>query len=246
MVPSLQPPDRASSASGRAAAASSSGLNPPRRPDSPEASSRAETSSPKACCDPLLSRSAPGGTNSPPQAAGVRPLMGGAWVRGEARHDGPTSPTAQSMCSSDDEGAPGNQRLLPVADLPNAAAARTSGSLLAELQAENAALKKQLRGALLKGEAMQLALRRIAEAAAISAGDRARSSSDEMVLTGAVLTGAPPPSIETSQAPVAAPVRTSPVLQRLETDLRTSAIVERLEAEGQHLQAPNLSLYPST
>ena len=100
---------------------------------------------------------------------------------------------------------------------------------------------------------MQLALRRIAEAAAVSAGDRARSPSDEMVLTGAPprLTGAPPPpSSETSgsrsQAPVAAPVRTSPVLQRLETDLRTSAIVERLEAEGQHLQAPNLSLYPPT
>ena len=238
MVPSLQPPERAASASGRAAASPSSGLSPLQRPDSPEASSRAEASSPKACRDPLLSRSAPGGTSSPPQAAGVQPLMGGAWMRGEARHDGPTSPTAQSMCSSDDEGAPGNQAR---ADLPNAAAARTSGALLAELQAENAALKKQLRGALLKGEAMQLALRRIAEAAAISAGDRARSPSDEMGLTGA-----PPPSTEMSQAPVAAPERTSPVLQRLETDLRTGAVVERLEAEGQHLQAPNLSLYPPT
>jgi len=41
-------------------------------------------------------------------------------------------------------------------------------------------------------------------------------------------------------------VRTSPVLQRLETDLRTSAIVERLEAEGQHLQAPDRSPYPPT
>jgi len=141
------------------------------------------------------------------------------------------------MCSSDDEGAPGHQRLPSAADLPNAAAARTGGSLLSDLQAENAALKEQLRqalllaplltltltlnltltltltltrtrtltltlslaltlasGALLKGEAMQLALRRIAEAAAVSAGDRARSPSDEMVLTGAppLLTGAPP------------------------------------------------------
>ena len=239
VVPSLQPPDRASTASSRAASSPSSVVNPPRRPDSP---TRAEASSPKACRDPLLSRSAPGGTSSPPQAAGVQPLMGGAWMRGEARHDGPTSPAAQSMCSSDDEGAPGNQRLPPAAELPNAAAARTGGSLLSDLQAENAALKEQLRGALLKGEAMQLALRRIAEAAAVSAGDRARSPSDEMVLTGAP----PPPSIETSQAPVAAPVRTSPVLQRLETDLRTSAIVERLEAEGQHLQAPDLSPYPPT
>ena len=85
VVPSLQPPDRASTASSRAASSPSSVVNPPRRPDSP---TRAEASSPKACRDPLLSRSAPGGTSSPPQAAGVQPLIGGAWMRGEARHDG--------------------------------------------------------------------------------------------------------------------------------------------------------------
>ena len=220
MVPSLQRPDRGASASGL-------GL---LRPDSPD--------SPKAYRDSYLSRSAPSGSTSPHQLPGFQPLMGGAWM-GEERLDGPISPrspTAQSMCSSDDEGAPGNNTR---AELPNAAAAR--GSRLAGLQAENAALKRQLavqegqlRGALLKGGGMQLALRRIAEAAAISAGDRPRSPSDEMVLTGG-----PPPSID---AALAAPESGSPALQRLDTDTRTSVIVERLEAEGQHLQAAELSL----
>ena len=137
MVPSLQRPDRGASASGL-------GL---LRPDSPD--------SPKAYRDSYLSRSAPSGSTSPHQLPGFQPLMGGAWM-GEERLDGPISPrspTAQSMCSSDDEGAPGNNTR---AELPNAAAAR--GSRLAGLQAENAALKRQLavqegqlRGALLKG-----------------------------------------------------------------------------------------------
>ena len=69
---------------------------------------------------------------------GFQPLMGGAWMGEERACNEPTSPrspTAQSMCSSDDEGsnAPGNS---------NAAAAR--GSRLAGLQAENAALKRRL------------------------------------------------------------------------------------------------------
>ena len=222
MVPSLQRPDRGTSASGL-------GLGLPR-PDSPD--------SPKAYRDSHLSRSAPSGSTSPHQLAGFQPLMGGAWMGEERLNEpiSPRSPTTQSMCSSDDEGAPGNNTR---AELPNAAATR--GSRLAGLQAENAALKRQLavqeeelRGALLKGGGMQLALRRIAEAAAISAGDRPRSPSDEMVLTGG-----PPPSID---AALAAPKSASPALQRLDTDTRTSVIVERLEAEGQHLQAAELSL----
>ena len=69
---------------------------------------------------------------------GFQPLMGGAWMGEERACNEPTSPrspTAQSMCSSDDEGsnAPGNS---------NAVAAR--GSRLAGLQAENAALKRRL------------------------------------------------------------------------------------------------------
>lgn len=232
VVPSLQRPDRGISAS--LGLASGLGLPRPGSPHSPKGDS------PKAVRESHLSRSAPTGTASPHQVPGFQPLMGGAWM-GEERLDGglvsPRSPTGQSMCSSDDEGggpAPGHSIR---AELPNAAAAR--GSRLAGLQAENDALKRrlatqegQLRGALLKGESMQLALRRIAEAAAISAGDRPRSPSDEMVLTGG-----PPPSLD---AALAAPVSTSPVLLRLDTDTRTSVIVERLEAEGQHLQAAEL------
>ena len=157
MVPSLQPPGRCSPLPGLGSG----------------------TSSPKGSRGPAVTRSGTGAPSFGAPGAWAPPsLIGGAWAGQEVGNEpsSPRSPDAGAQfVSSDEEGALSN----------NAAAVRNSR--IAGLQAENAALKQrvaaqegQLRGALLKGEGMQLALRRIAEAASISAGDRPRSPSDMM------------------------------------------------------------------
>lgn len=172
VVPSLQRPERLSSALSASSLSLSllsglSGLAPPR-PDSPGSPNslkayRESTSLPRPREAAMRGQQRSGATPTELSAHAGAVTGGGG---GPSPSSWRSLDAAAPLASSDEECAPGD-------------AATTRSVRLAALQVENAALKRQLttqeerlRGALLQREGMQLALRRIAEAATLSAGGR--------------------------------------------------------------------------